>query len=100
MSKVTSKLQVTLPKSMAEKLHIGPGDQITWEIAGDVLRVAPAAKRKKSQNALDDQLRWFDQATRRQRQRERKRTRLSGRPKPSADRGWRREDLYHRGFKA
>lgn len=100
MSKVTSKLQVTLPKSMAERLHIRPGDEITWEIAGDVLRVAPAAKQKRSGNAPDDQLRWFDQATRRQRQRERKNASSSAKPKPLADRGWRRQDLYTRGDKA
>jgi AbrB family looped-hinge helix DNA binding protein len=34
MSKVTGKLQVTLPKSIAERFNIKPGDQIEWEAAG------------------------------------------------------------------
>lgn len=47
MSKVTSKLQVTLPKVLAEQLGIKPGDEIDWEIAGDVMRVIPAAKKQR-----------------------------------------------------
>jgi AbrB family looped-hinge helix DNA binding protein len=96
MSKVTSKLQVTLPKSLAEQVHIRPGDEIRWEIAGEVLRITPIKKRAKSHSNPEDRLRWFDQATRRQRQREKK----SGRATIAsnvANRGWRREDLYDRG---
>lgn len=99
MSKVTSKLQVTLPKSMAEKLRIQPGDEIDWELAGDVLRITPVARRARSKSSPEDRLRWFDQATRRQRQREKN----SGRGTAGAktpDRGWRREDLCDRGRKA
>jgi AbrB family looped-hinge helix DNA binding protein len=99
MSKVTSKLQVTLPKSMAEKLRIQPGDEIDWDLAGEVLRITPSSKRARSKIGPEDRLRWFDQATRRQRQREKK----SGRGAAKTgmrDRGWRREDLYERGSKA
>ena len=39
MAKVTSKLQVTVPKALAEKYAIRPGDEIAWEAAGDVIRV-------------------------------------------------------------
>jgi bifunctional DNA-binding transcriptional regulator/antitoxin component of YhaV-PrlF toxin-antitoxin module len=38
MAKVTSKLQVTVPKALAENA-IRPGDEIAWEAAGDVIRV-------------------------------------------------------------
>ncbi len=31
MSKVTSKLQVTIPKAIAVKYGIRPGDQVVWE---------------------------------------------------------------------
>jgi AbrB family looped-hinge helix DNA binding protein len=48
MSKVTSKLQVTLPKAIAERFNIKPGDQIEWEAAGETIRVVPARKRTKS----------------------------------------------------
>jgi AbrB family looped-hinge helix DNA binding protein len=98
MSKVTSKLQVTLPKVLADQLGIKPGDQIDWEIVGDVVRVIPAAKKQRSaaKNSRTLRLRFFDQATRRQKQRERSvdpallRTAKAGR-------GWTREELYTRG---
>jgi len=68
MSKVTSKLQVTLPKVLADQLGIKPGDQIDWEIVGDVVRVIPAAKKQRSaaKNSRTLRVRFFDQATRRQ----------------------------------
>jgi AbrB family looped-hinge helix DNA binding protein len=96
MSKVTSKLQVTLPKAMAEQLGINPGDEIDWEIAGEMLRVIPAAKRRRVKGGTQAQVGLFDQATRRQRKRESMvdpallRTAQSGR-------GWTREGLYSRG---
>jgi AbrB family looped-hinge helix DNA binding protein len=97
MSKVTSKLQVTLPKAVAKQLGIKPGDQIDWEIAGDQLRVSPHVK--KSRENVDDRkerLRLFDQATRRQRKRE-----MNIHPAliraASSGRGWIREELYSRG---
>ena len=43
MSKVTSKLQVTVPKALAERYGIRPGDDIRFEEAGEVIRVVPAA---------------------------------------------------------
>ena len=45
MAKVTSKLQVTVPKALAERYDLEPGDEITWEAAGDVIRVVPPRKR-------------------------------------------------------
>ena len=70
MSKVTSKLQVTLPKAVAEQLGINPGDEIDWEIAGEVLRVIPTAKRQRVKGGTRARVGLFDQATRRQRKRE------------------------------
>jgi len=32
MSKVTSKLQVTIPKGIADQYGIRPGDEVRWEI--------------------------------------------------------------------
>jgi AbrB family looped-hinge helix DNA binding protein len=90
MAKVTSKLQVTVPKALAERYRIAPGDEIEWEAAGDVIRVVPRGARP----ALDvaSRLRLFDQAS--ARQRERDRGAAAGR---AADRGWTREELYQRG---
>jgi bifunctional DNA-binding transcriptional regulator/antitoxin component of YhaV-PrlF toxin-antitoxin module len=92
MAKVTSKLQVTIPKRLAETYRIAPGDEIAWEAAGDVIRVVPAG-RPREPVTVEDRLRLFDQATERQRRRERS----GGRRSPARKRGWRREDLYRRG---
>ena len=89
---MTSKLQVTVPKALADQYGIRPGDEITWLAAGDAIRVVPAARPQSSQGDPATRLKVFDQATARQRHRTR------GRPKTktSRDRGWTREDLYQR----
>ncbi len=94
MAKVTSKLQVTIPKAIAERYGIEPGDEIEFEAAGDVIRVVPPGRRRQARLGLEECLRLFDAATARQRERE-KRMKLPA--EPPADRGWKREDLYTRG---
>ena len=91
MAKVTSKYQVTLPRAIAEKYQIRPGDDISWVAAGEVIRVIPPGEKAPAEDrAL--KLHLFDQATERQRRRPSVRT--TKRPR---DRGWTREDLYNRG---
>jgi AbrB family looped-hinge helix DNA binding protein len=90
VAKVTSKLQVTVPKALAERYHIEAGDDIEWEAAGDAIRLVPAARRHPLDAAA--RLKLFDQATARQRDRER-----GLRAGRAAQRGWKREDLYERG---
>ncbi len=94
MAKVTSKLQVTIPKAIADQYGIKPGDEIEFQAAGDVIRVVPPGRRYGPRLSLAERRRLFDESTARQREREKGRswpTPLSG------DRGWRREDLYIRG---
>ena len=93
MAKVTSKLQVTLPKALADQYGICPGDEIDWEAAGEAIRVVPS---EVSTHLMDTslRLRLFDQATERQREREAERTQTA----TAQDRGWKREDLYDRGL--
>lgn len=91
MSKVTSKLQVTLPKALADRFGIRPGDEIDWEVSGEAIRVLVPTRTSKLD--LKDRLRLFDQATQRQREREAR----QGVPPAAKDRGWKREDLYDRG---
>jgi bifunctional DNA-binding transcriptional regulator/antitoxin component of YhaV-PrlF toxin-antitoxin module len=90
MPKVTSKLQVTVPKALAERYAIRPGDEIAWEAAGDVIRVVPRGRPPAPGAAA--RLRLFDKATERQRRRDR--AFGAGR---TAGRGWTREELYDRG---
>ncbi len=91
MPKVTSKLQVTVPKALAERYAIRPGDEIAWEAAGDVIRVVPGRRRAAPGTAA--RLRVFDKASERQRRRNRSfRTRAA-----AARRGWTRGELYGRG---
>jgi AbrB family looped-hinge helix DNA binding protein len=93
MSKVTSKLQVTIPKAVAAKYGIRPGDEVDWVAAADCIRVVP--RRAGPRLPLDraERLRLFDEATARQRRRETENPRTWS----STERGWTREDLYTRG---
>ncbi len=95
MAKVTSKLQVTVPKALAERFGIRPGDEIEWQGAGEVIRVVPANRGTRA-DSIEARLRLFDQATARQRRREARRGRTS-RARTGAGRGWTREELYDRG---
>ena len=90
MAKVTSKLQRTLPKAVAEGHGIRPGDELDVLSAGQGIRLVPARGRRVADVAL--RLRLFDQATGRQRRRQ-KRVAVSRR----GNRGWTREELYERG---
>jgi len=92
MAKVTSKLQVTIPKALAERYGIEPGQEIEWKAAGESIVVRPE---RTTSNELDPKLRraLFDQMTERQRQRQKGFKPSSG---PVA-RGWTREELYERG---
>src|SRR4051794_41861802 len=80
MSKVTSKLQVTIPKVVAERYGIQPGDEIHWEPAGEVIRVVPP-RPPAPRLSLEERLRLFDEATERQRARE------AGRPPQGKGKG-------------
>ena len=91
MAKVTSKLQVTVPKAIAEEFNIRPGSRIDWISAGDIIRVIPPGAERHA-IPVPERLRLFDQATKRLQQRG-----LRKRGIPLAVRGWKREDLYRRG---
>jgi bifunctional DNA-binding transcriptional regulator/antitoxin component of YhaV-PrlF toxin-antitoxin module len=98
MPKVTSKLQLTVPKAMADEYGIRPGDQLDWIPAGETIRVVLANKQKaKPGLSAKERLELFDRATERQRRREAS-TGKSVSKRAAADRGWKREDLYNRGI--
>ena len=87
---MTSKLQVTVPKAIADRYRIKPGDEIVWMEAGDSIRVHPrkSLPQKRSPAAREH---LFDEATARQRTRNEKSAPATG------GRGWHREELYDRG---
>lgn len=94
MSKVTSKLQVTIPKVIADRYGIEPGDEIEFEAAGDLIRIIPPGGRPGSRLTVEERLRLFDEATKRQREREKH---LQLPKQPRTERDWKREDLYDLG---
>ena len=94
MSKITSKLQVTLPKKLAEQYQLRPGDEIRFEAAGDVIRVVPpVAGMPTAMLDVNERLALFEAATIRQRNRQARANRRG----QVHRRGWTREDLYQRG---
>jgi bifunctional DNA-binding transcriptional regulator/antitoxin component of YhaV-PrlF toxin-antitoxin module len=103
MSKVTSKLQVTLPKAIADRYGVAPGADLVFEPAGDSIRVLVAREPGLvgSGASLADKQALFDAATQRQARRNRGYRLKAGassqkRVKTVAVRGWSREELYDR----
>ena len=89
MSKVTSKYQISIPKSLADELRIKPGDEVEWTLAGNQLRLV--GKRKPL--SVDERLELVAAARTRQAERDTER----GPVAQSKERGWTREELYDRG---
>lgn len=100
MAKVTSKLQVTIPKKIAERYAIAPGDEIEFIPAGDGIRVVPAGQAGRpgrggtAELSVAERLRLFRAASARQQARQ-KAMKLSG--DGTGSRGWTRAELYSRG---
>jgi AbrB family looped-hinge helix DNA binding protein len=94
MAKVTSKLQVTVPKVVADRLGIAPGDDIEWRLEGASARVTRS--NRPSQLSAGERLAIFDESTARQGERNRA-WMPPRRAKSDAGRGWTREELYTRG---
>ena len=90
---MTSKLQVTVPKAVADRYRIKPGDEIRFEDAGEVIRVVPPSAEVRPEMAdTATRLALFDAATERQRQRE-----AAATPEGAVSRGWTRDELHERG---
>lgn len=87
---MTSKLQVTVPKAIADQYGIRPGDEITWVAGAESIQVLPA-RSVAAETDTETRLRLFHEATKRQRARNKV-------AEPTArTRGWTREELYDRG---
>ena len=104
MAKVTSKLQLIIPKAIADRYEIRPGDDLEWIPAGDAIRLIPSKAFRMGAHArtVEERLELFDQSTMRQRAREanpppQEASAEAGWKPHEIARGWRREDLYTRG---
>lgn len=89
MSKVTSKLQVTIPKAIAETYGIHPGSELRWVPAGDAIRVESEGARERSDLPVEKRLALFVRMMKR----------IDHLPAPppaprGKGRGWTREELY------
>jgi len=95
MPRVTSKLQLTVPRAIADQYGIRPGDELQWIAAGEAIRVIPAEKINLNgqERTVKERLDLFDQATQRQR-----RQAKAGKVVSPAARGWKREELYSSSF--
>jgi bifunctional DNA-binding transcriptional regulator/antitoxin component of YhaV-PrlF toxin-antitoxin module len=85
LSKVKSRLRVTVPRAIAEQYRIEPGDELRWTPSGETIRVG-LRKARPLGKGVAARLRRFDEATKRQQQRVER-----------SERGWKRDDLYGRG---
>jgi len=100
MPRITSKLQITIPKRLAEQVGLGPGDEVEFLAAGDGIRMVPAGKARAGALSTPERLRLFQAASERQRARDKAWEKpgepaRSGGPAGSA-RGWTRSELYTR----
>jgi AbrB family looped-hinge helix DNA binding protein len=99
MPKVTSKLQLTVPKTIADQYGIRPGDELEWIPAGESIRVKLVGGKAKAGSELtseerlalfDANMKWLDQLQANQ---------LKEAPTKVSkitreNRGWTREELY------
>jgi AbrB family looped-hinge helix DNA binding protein len=97
MPKVTSKLQLTVPKAIADQYGIRPGDELEWIPAGESIRVELARKAKgRHELTVEERLALFDEGTKRLDDLQAEELRRNqGKKATRENRGWTREDLYN-----
>lgn len=91
MAKVTTNLQVTIPRVLAERYGIQPGDEIEWLADADGIRLVRGADLPGE--SVTELLARFDEASQRQADRDHQR----GPHTAPSERDWARGDLYRRG---
>jgi bifunctional DNA-binding transcriptional regulator/antitoxin component of YhaV-PrlF toxin-antitoxin module len=102
MPKVTSKLQLTVPKVIADQYGIRPGDELKWIPAGESIRVELVGRKPKTaiELTVEEKLAVFDASTKRLDKLQAEELRKNkGKRVTRENRGWTREELYgDRGF--
>jgi AbrB family looped-hinge helix DNA binding protein len=97
MAKVTSKLQLTVPKAIADQYGIRPGDELEWVPAGESIRVELVRRKVKTgqQLTVEERLALFDEGTKRlDALQAEELNQNQGKRVTRETRGWTREDLY------
>ena len=93
MAKVNSNLELPIPKAIAERYGIRPGDELEVLPANDSIRVIPA-RHSESQESVETRLSRFREMLKKYDETADKRPAFAW-----EERGWHREDLYDdRGF--
>jgi AbrB family looped-hinge helix DNA binding protein len=99
MAKVTSKLQLTVPKAIADQYGIKPGDELNWIPAGESIRVELVRRKAKAGHELtteerlalfDSNTKWLDEVQ----AEELNEAKAKGTRTTRETRGWTREELY------
>lgn len=102
MPKVTSKLQLTVPKVIADEYGIRPGDELEWTPAGESIQVRLVRNKTKTELKPEDLLSLFDENTKwldELQADELADSKTKGVHLTRENRGWTREELYEdRGF--
>ena len=95
---MTSKLQLTVPKAIADQYGIRPGDELEWIPAGESIRVKLVSKVKSGHklttkqrlDLFDANTKWLDELQ----AEELKEATAKGTRVTRENRGWTREELY------
>jgi AbrB family looped-hinge helix DNA binding protein len=97
MAKVTSKLQLTIPKAVADQYRIRSGDEVEIVPSGSFIRMNPASRRREDLTVAE-RVKRFRRILREYRNRQRIDAKARrARARVEGLRGWSREDLYTRG---
>jgi AbrB family looped-hinge helix DNA binding protein len=97
MSKVTSKLQLTVPKKIAAEYGIRPGDELEWIPAGESIRVELVRRKVKAGQELtaEERVAVFDASMKRADKLQAQELKKNkGMRVTRESRDWTREDLY------
>jgi AbrB family looped-hinge helix DNA binding protein len=97
MAKVTSKLQLTIPKALADEYRIRPGDEVELAPSAGFIRMTPPLRRREDLTAAQRSKLFRDLLERFRNRRRAELRERRARAKVEAERGWSREDLYRRG---
>ena len=98
MAKVTSKLQLTVPKAIADQYGIKPGDELEWIPAGESIRIELVRRKANTGRELstEERLALFDAGMKRVDELQAEELKKNqGNRLTRENRGWTREEIYN-----